>query len=306
VGDDDAVFPWIGDAAAWAEKEGLDNLLQRGESLYYWPSYPKPDKAGLLISNPYSGRIEYPDILAVIRENSHGPKMPNYPLQPEVYHGLMRREVVEAMKRKTGRYFGSVIPDLYFAFAVAPFVRKYAIVDFPFSLSGHSGKANAARFAKKRMDEQARQYFEYPWAPEIPRTGDYVSFYMDSKMTAYRESGQEDLLRNLNLPLCYAMALINRPWKVQKFRRLLKQFSRREVNGFKWAGWLGLAFYCLWVAVMRINLKMPYQLHLFERKHNAIFKTMPAFQARVETIEEALKVLQKRLLPLKDAVEMLR
>jgi hypothetical protein len=294
-GDDDAVLPQIGPITQWAKDNVIDNVLGSINSVYYWPSYADSSRAGYLKSLPYRGTVVFPDIHEVIRINSHGPKMPRYQLQPEVYTGIMRTSIIQAMKQKTGRYFGSVIPDLYFAFAVAPFVKRYCVLDFPFMLGGHSGKANASRFVKNVMHEQEEQFVRYEWDDSLPHIGDFVSFYIDSKFKAYRDSGQEQLIENLDIANAFANCLMNTPRTKSKTKKLLSQFAQsckvRKVNAV--AGYADLIWNLFVVLLQRINLKMPPQLHLYNRHNNALFKLAPTLNERMETIADAIVCLQQ-------------
>jgi glycosyltransferase involved in cell wall biosynthesis len=296
-GDDDSMLPETGTLVQWMHKNNVDNVINTQKAVYYWPSYANKKVAGTIRTLRCSGSFHYLDPKAVALENSYGPKMNFYERQPEIYTGIIKRTVLVAMKQQTGKLFGSVIPDLYFAFAVVPFIKKFGIVDYPFVLGGHSGKANASRFVKNVMKEQEDQYRTYAWSDILPNVKDFISFYADSKLKAYSDSDQQHLIKNIDIPLAFANCLYNKPRSLAKWKTLLQQYAvslqKRRVSVVK--GYLLLALNIMRVGAERLNLKMPPALHLVNRKNNHIFKYKPFFKQRAETIHNAVDLLKTAL-----------
>ena len=67
----------------------------------------------------------------------------SYPLLPGTYSSFVAREVVEQVSG-VGRYFSSITPDIYSAFANAGVIGNYVYSFRPFVLSGQSGRSNGA------------------------------------------------------------------------------------------------------------------------------------------------------------------
>lgn len=295
IGDDDAVRQDVYEVATWARKNQYDCVLQPNTKIYYWPSYPSAGLAGHIRAMKPTGKVIPLDMENIRKYNSYGPKARHYKLLPEVYHGLMRREVMDAMKARTGRYFGSAIPDLYFAFAMPPFLKKAVMIDYPFSLSGYSGKANSGKFkGAKTAIESKSVRSDSSWPVTVPETTDFVSYYAKSKLDAYRDTGQEELIPNINPPLSYAHALINRPWSRNRFVRLVLDYGKvvKQSKDSAPVGYYRLMFWLAIVAVQRVSLLLPPAFHLCERKNNEIFKEKSDLLEPAKDMSEALKELQ--------------
>lgn len=295
LGDDDAVMPDIMHLVEWASDNEIDNILHTGKWIYYWPTFNAMKKTGILKLSMPSWEMEWVDVKKIALQNSFGAKMRNYRRQPEIYHGIIKKNVADQMFSRTGKYFGSVIPDLYFAFAVAPYVKRCCIVDFPYSLAGHSDKSNATRFAKNLMQEQERQFLQYQWLEVIPHFHDYVSYYIDAKYRAYLESGQNGLIRNIDIPEAFANCLLNKPRTIEKTNKVLLQYAKSmQLRGVKpLAGFFILFMKLFSILLVRANLKMPYPLHVWDRKNNYIFKTRPDLVVECDTISKAINAVQK-------------
>lgn len=298
IGDDDGVRKEVYEVAKWARDNRYDCVLQPNTKIYYWPSYPSDEHAGQIRAMKPTGKVVPLDMEHIRKYNSFGPKTRHYKLLPEVYHGLMRRKVMDAMKAKTGRYFGSAIPDLYFAFAMPPFINKAVMIDYPFSLSGYSGKANSGKFkASKIAIEKTSVQSHASWPAMVPETTDFVSYYAKSKLDAYHDTGQEELISSINPPLSYAHALFNRPWSKKRFHRLIRDYAKalKESTNSVTVGYSRLVFWLVIVAFQRVSLLLPPTFHLCERKNNEIFKKKPDWYDTSQDMTSALSGLDHYL-----------
>ncbi|MFZ1530378.1 MAG: glycosyltransferase family A protein [Ferruginibacter sp.] len=155
---------------------------------YFWPNAPVAVKGRLRINplNYYSSGVE-------IRNSEHWIKKTLafetelYVCDlPGLYYGVIHRDIVD-MAMPDGKYFRSIAPDGYSAFATAIHIENYAYSFRPFCIAGLSGKSNGLAhatngdIAKQFVIENkfpVHKYFVYCSAMEVI-TGE--SFYQVKK-----------------------------------------------------------------------------------------------------------------------------
>jgi glycosyltransferase involved in cell wall biosynthesis len=175
IGDDDGLMPH-----AFSQ---LDELIRRHGvkavtwhcAFYCWPNVARSDLANYLhISmSRYQKWFEGPQ---TIRDVMAGRLSPSF--LPNIYHGLIAREVLETIRSRTGHVFGSYMPDTYTSFAVAYVVDRYLLLTVPMSVSGFSGHSNniAFHFLRSKHENVQRYRTEnaaagvdlHPWVPDLP------------------------------------------------------------------------------------------------------------------------------------------
>jgi hypothetical protein len=77
---------------------------------------------------------------------------------PNLYCGFVHKQVIE-LARKDGKYFRSVTPDAYSAFASALFLERYAYSYRSFSIAGASVKSNGAAQMNPAIDSGEAKIF---------------------------------------------------------------------------------------------------------------------------------------------------
>jgi hypothetical protein len=94
---------------------------------------------------------------------------------PSVYSGVVRREVFDKLRQRSGRLFRSRTADVYAAFAVASMVDEYYSIAAPMTIAGASGNSTgiARHFARpgSPIEAQFRRSSEaagHAWHATIP------------------------------------------------------------------------------------------------------------------------------------------
>ncbi len=139
IGDDDGLL-------LHALRE-VDHLLQtlgvkvlRWERVYYnWPDMPA-------VGTPNKLTVPLVRESSILRAHKVIPKVANYRMDytmlPMLYNSAVHQDLIASLRRKTGRVFGAVCPDIYSGFAFAYLVRTYASVGRPMSINAGSAKSN--------------------------------------------------------------------------------------------------------------------------------------------------------------------
>jgi hypothetical protein len=181
IGDDDGLSPWIWDCIVLARAAGADSLVSMKTSLnYYWPDFTSKYQGNTVASRllvegfPYSGAAREVNLERAREEFLHAAGQGCLVL-PRVYHGLVHRSLLDAVRSRFGRLFFGVSPDVSFAYAAACVSRKHLCVDYPVSISGNGADSNAGRSARREhkgeleSDPHLRHYNPLVWPADVPR-----------------------------------------------------------------------------------------------------------------------------------------
>lgn len=197
IGDDDGITSLALKTVKWADKEGISSIRPALSFIYFWPGSKvfKEKDDGVLEIYSYNGRVrEYdPQIgLKALLKNS----CQNY-LDSDLiklYHGIVRRDLLESIKKKTSRYVGGLSPDIYLSVALSLSSEEKAIsLDVPLTISGicmGSGSSQSATGEHTGKLEDAphfRGHESYEWNESIPRFYSVETIWGDSAMAAVYE-----------------------------------------------------------------------------------------------------------------------
>jgi glycosyltransferase involved in cell wall biosynthesis len=216
IGDDDGVHPDIVLATKWADRNGLDAVASPRPAWFCWSDYPVPEMASTLWLDRFEGNLTYPDGPEEVRLSSFGFGQRIHKL-PRVYHGIVKRRVLEELRRRTGTYFDGLAPDFYAAYAVGAVAARYCMVDFPLTIAGASRSSNAGRSNDPRYDKKSAfmlhvgEYRDLSVPDIVPTFPGYASCVSTSMLLAFQNLGRTDLMANVDLPLLYASALMTAP-----------------------------------------------------------------------------------------------
>ena len=156
IGDDDGVLPSILKLIEMMKSSNADAAIPALSFIYFWPSTQnivKDGEQGLLLAHLYS---EQPGRgLKVINGGVNGLKILlkngvqdyyDYDI-PRLYHGIVKKDVLDKIKKKTGHYFGGLTPDMFMAAALSITCKKILKVYYSVTISGicpTSGSSDSA------------------------------------------------------------------------------------------------------------------------------------------------------------------
>lgn len=221
IGDDDGVNPEILEAAEWARMCGLDALSTRPSVHYLWPGAALPatlftaSTDGVLTIARFASQIRYVDpeveMSALMRNGGL------YYLEtdlPKLYHGLVHRRCLAAIRQRTGAFFGGLSPDTFASLSVSCVAKSVAVTDYPLTIPGSCRESGsiiegALKRHSKRLEDapHLRHRGEYAWSPLVPRVYTVETLWVDSSLAALRAMGREDVARLLDVPKLAAQTL---------------------------------------------------------------------------------------------------
>ena len=255
MGDDDAVMPSIIHYAKWMKENNVD-ALKSSDVIYYWPD-TKPGKhisnAGKLIYNRFNKSISYrsakESLLNMLKKGCL-----NKGTIPVVYHGIVKRSILDKCYEQTKTFFPAPCPDMANGVAMSLMVNNYAYIDEPIVVSGaskHHGGKSAIKQKYLHLDDMfwMSDKEKQEWDKRVLRYGVAESIYLNTVIKALSMMGRTDLIDDISFLHNYASQYVN-------YRDLRKQILCLVDNKFL------LYFYCIqfWYNTAKIKLKTLYEI----------------------------------------------
>ena len=145
IGDDDIILENIFVMIERMKLESIDCMIQ-DPITYYWGdvnfkyelSSQKP--ASFIFGSDYKYSFLTVDVEKELA-NILNAGATRIGLLPKVYHGIVRKELLDEIKAKCGSYFPGPSPDMASSVALSLFAAKTILSAMPFTISGKSGKS---------------------------------------------------------------------------------------------------------------------------------------------------------------------
>jgi len=233
IGDDDGINPEIIEAAAWAKRNQVDAMASQIKAVYLWPeskvssTFFTKAEAGSLSIYPYNGgkvEINIMNELTAFLEGG-GIYYLNFNL-PKVYHGIVKRECMEMVKRKTGNYFGGLSPDIFSSMAISCTAKRIVVVDYPLTIGGQCPLAQTTHSNENQVKKiedapHFRNRDSYIWNKLIPSIYSGKTIWLESAVSALIAMGRHDLVAKLNLSKFTADCILAFPDRSTQFYNYL-------------------------------------------------------------------------------------
>lgn len=209
IGDDDGVVPQIVDVVDWAKKNSIDAIKPALNAMYYWPNSEsvknESDDGNMIIHKiTCKSRIINPHKEIVKLLHNGCQKYLSLSLV-KLYHGIVKKEMLDNIREVTGKYFGGLSPDIYIAVALSLTVDKLIEIDFPLTISGvcnKSGSADSATGKHTGKLEDAphfRGHDGYNWSRLVPRFYSVETIWADSALAAICDLNKMELLKEFDI-----------------------------------------------------------------------------------------------------------
>lgn len=235
IGDDDLVSPDIMRFVQEFSAQGVESIIY--PSAYYWwksihfitPSRFHQPGAFWYPSSAHSPArsLDTQDELA--KMTSQG-AVALFDL-PRVYHGVVKRSVLDRIKSRTGQMVNGASPDMALAVAASLVIKKHVKIDTPLTIYGASrnsgGGWTAANTHFGNIADQAHlpQYTKDRWNELLPPIWSEHTIYPQTAMEVLRFMGEAD---TINYPAFYASMLVNEPHLRRYVLPFAIRFLRRQ------------------------------------------------------------------------------
>lgn len=178
IGDDDTISADALVAAEWAKNNAIDLLAPNIVANYVWPDFRSRFLGSRHASRLYIARkigggsvnnsqIALSQALKNAAQGTDG--------LPKIYHGLVRRAVLDQVRETSGAYFHGSSPDVSGAIALALCSKRFVITNYPLTIPGASGGSNTGRSAMNKHkgalenESQTKGFESAGWSAGVPR-----------------------------------------------------------------------------------------------------------------------------------------
>ena len=166
---------------------------------------------------------------------------------PQLYHGVVRRSILDQVYAACGTYFPGPSPDMAISVALSQFVKKHVRFNVPLISSGASPKSSAGLGARHMHKGELKSVsflpkdIEEKWDERIPRVWTGPTIYAQSTFEALKASGREKDIGRFNFS--YFLAFFDT--FCEDYRELSKAYRKEnKVNGLLY-GWYRICVFTL-------------------------------------------------------------
>ncbi|WP_457393754.1 glycosyltransferase family 2 protein [Roseateles sp. P5_E1] len=178
IGDDDTISGALLDATQWAHQKRVDLIAPNVVANYVWPDFRSRHFGASHASRLYFAKqmgggkvcLASEALALALREAAQGTDG-----LPKIYHGVVRRTLMERIRERSGQYFHGSSPDVSGAVGLAACADRFLVVDFPLSIPGASGGSNTGRSAMNThkgqlsAESQTSSFVASGWSPGVPK-----------------------------------------------------------------------------------------------------------------------------------------
>lgn len=178
IGDDDTITADALLAAAWAKNKGIELIAPNVVTNYVWPDFRSRYLGSAHASRLYFakrfGDMQVHDSSLALASALHDAAQGTMGL-PKIYHGIVKRSVLERIRELSGAYFHGSSPDVSGAIGLALCSQSFVVVDYPLTIPGASGGSNTGRSAmnthkgKLSQESQTKGFETGGWSQGVPR-----------------------------------------------------------------------------------------------------------------------------------------
>lgn len=233
IGDDDSVTKDIITVVKWMEQNSIESCIGTIPR-YNWPDMvykyhkfkplqiPKLKRENYLID--VKGQLEL-----VLKRGANW----LYEL-PKLYHGIVSRDSLNQIYERAGSYFPGPSPDMANAVALATIIKRHAVIDVPFIVSGFSYKSGGGQGTRHAHEGEIKDLPHLPkntaevWEKRIPKYWTSETIYAESAIKALKNMGRDEYLKSFNYCAFYATFIVHN-WRLRsKVIPYLKQVDKKS------------------------------------------------------------------------------
>lgn len=279
IGDDDGINPEIAEIARWAQVHNFDSVSCPIVASYEWPVIDPngASRPGSLKVSRFSSCARFmetkTELLKLMRSGSTS--YLEFGL-PKLYHGIVRRELLEVIREKCGSYIAGLCPDIFTAVALSCIIKRTWFVDFPLTIAGAcsvSGSVLEGRVRKhsKKLEDapHLKNFGVYSWSEVVPRIYCVECLWADSALVALRKMGNMRALREHNVALM-AVSIIraNR----QEAQDVIKSYLKtcRSLPGGRLLGILRLSIYFVYSPFRSLGFRVKRRLKILQGRYELV------------------------------------
>ena len=218
IGDDDSVSDQIIGIAAFAKARGIQLLTPKIRAMYSWPDFRTrfygSAHAGKLYLERFAGELycheASKNLEFTLRQACQGTDY-----LPKLYHGLVKRNILDSLRQQYGQVFFGTSPDMSAAILLALQGGNFYVIDIPFTLPGASGGSNTGRSAVNkhkgdiRTDPHMQPFQNLAWPELLPQFFSVETVWAHAAWETLNGTRHDEWLKRFNLARLYALCFFN-------------------------------------------------------------------------------------------------
>lgn len=243
IGDDDCVTNRIVELAKIMKEKEIDACLTN-MAHFFWKDCVfsgKPKPSLYFDMSQKSSRLVNP-MKELQKSMSWG--MLDIKYLPRVYHAIIKRELLCAVKEKSGSCFPGTVPDMANAVCETFLTNKCIFSELPLVVSGYSYQSAAGRgqrgdFSDKLDDEETiKKNGLSPdvvniWNERLPRIVDGYSLWTQTAVDGFYAAGHPEYIDQINFCAMFAKAILKYKKNRSAYLDFIKVHRMRTRTAFE-------------------------------------------------------------------------
>jgi glycosyltransferase involved in cell wall biosynthesis len=255
IGDDDGINPEIMQIVSWAKEKNIPAIKSGLEAIYFWPGsgayYNKcGNDNGILnianISCSIRKRNPREEVIKVLRRGLW--KYGESDLV-RLYHGIVKREYINEMKERTGKYIGGLSPDIYSSMTLSCLVPSVLSIEYPLTIPGICKESSSADSATGKHTGELKDaphfvgHYNYVWNAEVPPFYSIDTIWADSGLAALKAFKEYSLLTYFDVTALSVKCLRYYPeFRDIIVRNYCDNYKRRSYTESLFKLWIGFVY----------------------------------------------------------------
>lgn len=272
IGDDDLFSEHIINYCNDWNSNGIEAVLPN-KAIYTWPDvnpkFYKSSMKGALITQEYSGKIKDIDTKKLLKNvlSIGGSEILDL---PRVYHGIVKKSVLNKIYNDCGSYNPGPSPDIANAVALCNYLTSAISIDLPLIISGQCNVSAGGMGAQGNHYGDIDKINQLPdntasmWNKEIPFYWSGKTIYAESVLQSISAIKQNYLKKNFNYNYLYSSLLVF-DGGTQYRGRIIKSIRNNKKSNL-----IKILMYFIFIWGKRINFHIKNNLTLiFRNKKNS-------------------------------------
>jgi glycosyltransferase involved in cell wall biosynthesis len=298
LGDDDSCSGAIIDEIQILDQENFVAFFSP-KAIFFWPDitfkYFANKFSGQLFINSFTGKKRHLDAAKEREKCLQSGACEIFNL-PRVYHGVVRREVLEKIKSIAKAYSPGPSPDIANAIALSHVIETFIYVDKPFVITGNAAKSGAGMGTARRHIGKIGTISFLPanaeeiWSELVPRFWSGQTVWAQSVIQSMEACGNDSYV--INLPLLHAKTFVfNSNYRQEVIQNYWILSRRMNKNKIIWAtrfffGWIHANF----TRIKPLLIKIPYLLGFNKSYRQQRFLNLNSIYEASIKLDKVLKI----------------
>lgn len=280
LGDDDGLLFNVSlDVLRFSKINNFD-AVNINKAEYYWPDTNHAVWKDLLAGNIFFKEYTYKtrviqienELVKVLDEGAAN----TLRSLPRVYHGFIKKEVLDELKIISGSFFPGPSPDMANAIGLTSVVKRLVEIDVPAIISGHSKRSGGGMGAEKKHHGNIEDQTFLPketsklWCNKIPKFWSGATIYAESAKEALRRTNKLNQFK-LNFSYLWAFCLV---FETKYFKKIMPIIFRNPLQ-------IPLVFYYVFNLILFRGLNYIKNYFKFNNKSNLSKEASSIYEAQI-------------------------